>query len=67
MARVIFPDCTSYVAQFFDDTTRAVVPELVLRIRQPSTMEFVQAARDAVAVVHFQTRLSEPILTACPT
>ena len=65
MARVIFPDCTPYMAQFFDEAARAVVPELVLRIAKPSIAEFVQAARDAVAVVHFQTRLSEPILAAC--
>lgn len=65
MARVIFPDCTPYMAQFFDEAARAVVPELVLRIGKPSTTEFVQAAREAVAVVHFQTRLSEPILAAC--
>ena len=66
MPRVIFPDCTPYMAQYFDEAARAIVPELALHVGTPSTAEFVRAAQDAVAVVHFQTRLSEPMLVACP-
>ena len=66
MARVIFPDCTPYMAQFFDEAALAVVPELELRIAKPSPEALIEAVREATAIVHFQTRLTESILAACP-
>ncbi len=64
--RVVFPDCTPYMGQFFDAAALAVVPELELRVAKPSPAELIEVARDATAIVHFQTRLDGAILTACP-
>ncbi len=64
--RAVFPDCTPYMAQFFDGPARALVPELELRVARPAPSEFVEALRGATAVVHFQTKLTGPILAACP-
>ncbi len=64
--RVVFPDCTPYMAQFFDGPARALVPELEVRVARPTAAELVEALRGATGVVHFQTKLTEPILAACP-
>ncbi|HEV8309619.1 MAG TPA: NAD(P)-dependent oxidoreductase [Methylomirabilota bacterium] len=64
--RVVFPDCTPYMAQFFDGPARALVPELELRVARPAAAELVEALSGAAGVVHFQTKLTEPILAACP-
>lgn len=64
--RVVFPDCTPYMAQFFDADALATVPELELRIAKPSPAELIEVVRDATAIVHFQTRLDGAILAACP-
>jgi len=64
--RVVFPDCTPYMAQFFDGPAHALVPELEVRVARPAAAELVEALRGATGVVHFQTKLTEPILGACP-
>jgi D-3-phosphoglycerate dehydrogenase len=65
-ARAVFFDCTPYMAAFFDASARALVPELELRVARPAAPEVVEALRGAAAAVHFQTKLTEPILAACP-
>lgn len=65
MPQVVFPDCTTYMAQFFDEAALSIVPELELRIAKPSPDALLEAVREATAVVHFQTRLTGPILAAC--
>jgi D-3-phosphoglycerate dehydrogenase / 2-oxoglutarate reductase len=64
--RVVFADCTPYMAQFLDAAALAMVPALELRIAKPSPEELLEAISDATAVVHFQTRLPASILAACP-
>jgi hypothetical protein len=54
------------MAQFFDAAALARVPTLELRIAKPSSEELIEAVRDATAIIHFQTRLNEPTLAACP-
>jgi D-3-phosphoglycerate dehydrogenase len=66
MPQVVFPDCTPYMAQFFDKATLATIPELELRIAKPSPNALLEAVREATAIIHFQTRLTGPILAACP-
>ena len=63
--RVVFADCTPYMAQFFDAPSRVLVPELELTVARPTMAELVEAVRDATAVIHFQTKLTETILAAC--
>jgi len=64
--RAVFFDCTPYMARFFDPSTRAFVPELELRVARPSPPEVVEALQGATVAVHFQTKLTEAILAACP-
>jgi D-3-phosphoglycerate dehydrogenase / 2-oxoglutarate reductase len=64
--RAVFPDCTPYMAAFFDEAARARVPELEVRVGRPGTSEMIAALQGATAVVHFQTRLTDTILSACP-
>jgi D-3-phosphoglycerate dehydrogenase len=66
MVRAIFPDCTPYMAQFFDAATLAAVPQLELHIAQPSPAELIEVVREAAAIMHFQTRLTAPIIAGCP-
>jgi D-3-phosphoglycerate dehydrogenase len=54
------------MAQFFDAAALARVPALELRIAKPSPEELIEAVRDATAIVHFQTRLDDSTLAACP-
>jgi D-3-phosphoglycerate dehydrogenase / 2-oxoglutarate reductase len=65
-ARAVFFDCTPYMAAFFDAAALTLVPELELRVARPAAPEVVEALRGAAAAVHFQTKLTEPILAACP-
>jgi D-3-phosphoglycerate dehydrogenase len=65
-ARAVFFDCTPYMAEFFDGPARALVPELEVRVARPATAEVIEALCGAAAAVHFQTKLTEPILAACP-
>jgi D-3-phosphoglycerate dehydrogenase len=64
--RVVFPDCTQYMASFHDDGLRALVPELEIDIAQPSAAAFVARLADAVAVMHFGTRITARMLEQCP-
>ena len=65
--RAVFFDCTPYMAEFFDAPAWALVPELELRVARPAAPEIIEILRGATAAVHFQTKLTEPILAACPT
>jgi hypothetical protein len=51
MPQVVFPDCTAYMAQFFDEAALAIVPELELRIAKPSPDALLEAVREATAIV----------------
>jgi hypothetical protein len=53
MPQVVFPDCTAYMAQFFDKAALAIVPELDLRIAKPSPEALLEAVREATAIVPF--------------
>jgi D-3-phosphoglycerate dehydrogenase len=64
--RIIFPDCTPYMAAHYDDAMRALLPELELDIAAPSPEEFVARAQGCAGLHHFQTRLSAEMLAACP-
>jgi D-3-phosphoglycerate dehydrogenase / 2-oxoglutarate reductase len=66
MSRIVFPDCTQYMASFYDSELRALVPELAVDIAQPSAEAFVARLADAVAVMHFGTRITARMLDACP-
>src|SRR4029453_16540482 len=65
--RAVFFDCTPYMAEFFDAPALALVPELEVRVARPAASEVIDALRGAAAAVDFQTRLTEPILAACPS
>jgi D-3-phosphoglycerate dehydrogenase / 2-oxoglutarate reductase len=65
--RAVFFDCTPYMAEFFDAPALALVPELEVQVARPAAAEVVDALRGATAAVHFQTKLTEPILAACPS
>jgi D-3-phosphoglycerate dehydrogenase / 2-oxoglutarate reductase len=65
--RAVFFDCTPYMAAFFDETALALVPELELRVARPDAPEVIDALHGATAAVHFQTKLTAPILAACPS
>jgi D-3-phosphoglycerate dehydrogenase len=54
------------MAEFFDAPARALVPELDVRVARPAASEVIDALRGATAAMHFQTKLTEPILAACP-
>jgi D-3-phosphoglycerate dehydrogenase len=64
--RAVLFDCSPYMAQFFDAPARARVPELQLHVARPGPAEIIEALRGATVAVHFQTKLTEPILAACP-
>lgn len=64
--RVVFPDCTQYMASFHDGELRALVPEIEIDIAQPSTAAFVARLADAVGVMHFGTRITAHMLEECP-
>ena len=64
--RAVFFDCTPYMAEFFDAPALALVPELELRVARPAAPEVIEILHGAAAAVHFQTKLTEPILAACP-
>ena len=65
--RAVFFDCTPYMAEFFDAPARALVPELEVQVARPAMAEVIDALRGATAAVHFQTKLTESILAACPS
>jgi D-3-phosphoglycerate dehydrogenase len=59
-------DCTPYVAEFFDAPALALVPRSSCGWPGPAAPEVIAVLLGATAAVHFQTKLTEPILTACP-
>jgi D-3-phosphoglycerate dehydrogenase / 2-oxoglutarate reductase len=66
MNRIVFPDCTRYMASFYEGELRALVPELEVDIDQPTTEAFVARLTDAVAVMHFGTRITADMMERCP-
>src|SRR5262249_49595965 len=62
-----FFDCTPYMAAFFDKPVLALVPELELRVARPAAPEVIDALYGATVAVHFQTKLTAPIMAACPS
>jgi D-3-phosphoglycerate dehydrogenase / 2-oxoglutarate reductase len=64
--RVVFPDCSQYMADVYDDALRALVPTLEVDVAHPSAEAFVARAADAVAVMHFATRITARMMQACP-
>ena len=65
MRRVIFPDCTQYMAALYDNDLRALVPELEIDIAGPSPEAFSVRIADAVAVMHFGTRITAEMMATC--
>jgi D-3-phosphoglycerate dehydrogenase / 2-oxoglutarate reductase len=66
MRRVVFPDCTPYVASFYDRELRELVPQVEIDIAQPTAEAFVARIADAAAVLHFGTRITAQMLENCP-
>ena len=64
--RIVFPDCTPYMAAQYDDEMRAILPGLELEVAAPSPDEFVARAQGCAGLHHFQTRLSATMLAALP-
>ncbi len=64
--RIVFPDCTPYMAAQYDDEMRALLPGLELDIAAPTPAEFVSRAQGCAGLHHFQTRISADMLAACP-
>ncbi|MGQ0663640.1 MAG: 2-hydroxyacid dehydrogenase [Pseudomonadota bacterium] len=67
MARIIFPDCTPYMAGFYDAEMRALLPGLDLRVARPDPEELIRNLQGQDGVLHFQSKLTAPILAACPS
>jgi D-3-phosphoglycerate dehydrogenase / 2-oxoglutarate reductase len=67
MARVIFPDCTPYMARLLDEETHALLPGLVVDVAKPTPAEFCKRIEGAIGVLHFNTKLTTPMLSACPS
>jgi D-3-phosphoglycerate dehydrogenase / 2-oxoglutarate reductase len=66
MARIVFPDCTPYMAAQLDDDIRALLPELEIQVAKPSPDAFVAVAQESVGLVHFATRVTAPMLASMP-
>ncbi|MBI3707894.1 MAG: 3-phosphoglycerate dehydrogenase, partial [Proteobacteria bacterium] len=66
MARIVFPDCTPYMAQFYDDAMRALVPGLELGIGNPTPEQLVKRLEGCDGVIHYSAKFTEPVLSACP-
>lgn len=66
MLRVVFPDCTPYMASFYDDAMRALLPGLEVDVGRPTPEALVARLQGCIGVIHFNTRLTAPILAACP-
>ena len=64
--RVVFPDCTPYMASFYDDAMRAFVPGLQVDVARPNPEALVARLQGCAGVIHFNTRLTATILAACP-
>src|SRR5262245_59623525 len=65
MARVVFPDCTPYMAQFLDVDTRAMLPGLEIDVAKPGPDELVARLQGCTGVLHFNTKLSATVLAQC--
>jgi D-3-phosphoglycerate dehydrogenase len=66
MARIVFPDCTPYMAQFYDDAMRALVPGLELEIGNPTPEQLVKRLEGCDGAIHYSAKFTEPVLAACP-
>ena len=64
--RIVFPDCTPYMAAQYDDALRALLPALELDIASPSPDAFVARVQGCAGLHHFQTRISAEMLAALP-
>jgi D-3-phosphoglycerate dehydrogenase / 2-oxoglutarate reductase len=66
MARVIFPDCTPYMAGLLDDATRALLPDIEIDVAKPTPEQLMARLERCTGALHFNTKLTAPILSACP-
>ncbi len=66
MARILFPDCTPYMAAQLDDGIRALLPELEILVAKPSPDALVAAAQGCLGLMHFMTRITAPMLASLP-
>ena len=63
--RLIFPDATPFIAAFYDEEARAILPDLIIECGKPSPADLVQRLRGADAAMLFQTRIDDHILSMC--
>ena len=63
--RAIFFDCPSFLAAFYDDELKAIVPDLAMTIDDVPGDDVAAYVGDAVGVINDHTYLSEEILAAC--
>jgi len=66
MMQAVFPDCTPYMASFYDDAMRELLPGLQVDVARPTPEALVARLQGCAGVIHFNTRLTAPILAACP-
>ena len=64
MARVIFPDCTTYMAELLDDATRALLPDIEIDVAKPTPEQLMVRLARCTGALHFNTKLTAPILSA---
>jgi D-3-phosphoglycerate dehydrogenase len=66
LPRIVFPDCTPYMAAQCDAAIRALLPQLEIDIAAPSPAEFVARAQGCAGFLHFGTRVTADMLGQCP-
>ncbi|MBV9521766.1 MAG: 3-phosphoglycerate dehydrogenase [Alphaproteobacteria bacterium] len=66
MARIVFPDCTPYMAAQCDEAIRAILPGLEIEIAAPTPEAFVARCQGCAGLLHFATRISAAMLEAMP-
>jgi D-3-phosphoglycerate dehydrogenase len=66
MSRVVFPDCTPYMARFYDAEMRALLPDLEVDVASPTAEEVVARLQGCLGAFHFYTRLTGPMLARLP-
>ena len=63
--RAIFIDCPSFLAELYDETLRAIVPDLVMTIDDVPGDDPAAHIGDAVGVINDHTFMTEAVLGAC--
>jgi D-3-phosphoglycerate dehydrogenase len=64
--RAIFIDCPSFLADLYDETLQAIVPDLVMTIDDVPGGDVVGHIGSAVGVINDHTYMPAEILGACP-